>query len=64
MTDWPPAELRTRLLRVCNPRTATAAASLWAHLRRAPVWRGRRQLARLHDSALALFDLLAERRQG
>jgi hypothetical protein len=64
MTDWPPAELRTRLGRVYGARTAEAAASLWARLRRAPVWRGRRQLLRLHDSALALFDLLAERGQG
>jgi hypothetical protein len=64
MADWPPAELRTRVGRVYGARTAEAAVSLWARLRRAPVWVGPGQLARLHDSALALFDLLAERGQG
>ena len=64
MTDWPPAELRTRLGRKLGREGAEAAASLWSRLRHPPGWLGRRQLARLHDSALALFDLLRERGQG
>ena len=48
MTDWPPAELRTRIGRKYGARTAEAAASLWARLRRASPWLARRQLARLH----------------
>lgn len=64
IADWTPAELERRLARTHGPRAAGRAAGLWAQLKRPPVWIGRRQLARLHDAAAALFDLLAERGQG
>ncbi|MCU1280016.1 MAG: hypothetical protein JWM53_3562 [bacterium] len=64
MIDWTPAELRARVARAHGPRAAELAAGLWARLKRAPSWIGRRQLARLHRTATALFDALAERGQG
>ena len=62
--DWTPAELERRGARVLGPRVAAHAATLWAQLRRPPIWLGARTLAALHDSATQLFDLLAERGQG
>ncbi|MGZ3405918.1 MAG: DUF4350 domain-containing protein [Polyangia bacterium] len=64
MIDWTPAELRTRVGRAHGPRAAELAARLWTRLKRTPQWVGRRQLLRLHEMATALFDVLAERRQG
>jgi hypothetical protein len=64
MIDWTPAELERRLQRTHGAATAGRAARLWTQLRRAPVWIGARQLERLHEEAVALFDLLAARGQG
>ncbi len=64
IADWTPAELERRVARAHGPRAAALAARLWTQLRRPPVWISQRRLARLHDTATALFDLLAERGQG
>jgi hypothetical protein len=64
MLELTPAELRARVARAHGPRAAELSARLWTRLKRAPAWIGRRQLERLYDSAAALFDALAERRQG
>ena len=64
VVDWSPAELERRVARTHGTRAAKAAAQLWTQLKRPPVWIGRQRLARLHEAALSLFDLLAERGQG
>jgi hypothetical protein len=64
IAEWTPAELERRVARTHGRRTAQKAAQLWTQLKRPPVWIGRQRLARLHDAATSLFDLLAERGQG
>ena len=64
IAGWTPAELERRVARTHGTRTAQRAAQLWTQLKRPPVWIGRQRLARLHDAATSLFDLLAERGQG
>ena len=71
VADWTPAELRWHVERVHGPRAAALAFELWRKLRRlggpaagGEPWVTRRQLARLHRGARALFDVLAERGQG
>jgi hypothetical protein len=64
IAGWTPAELERRVARTHGTRTARRAAQLWTQLKRPPVWIGRQRLARLHEAATSLFDLLAERGQG
>jgi hypothetical protein len=47
-----------------GPRAAAMAASLWVRLRGTPTWISRRRLAKMHEAALALFDVLSARGQG
>lgn len=64
VTDWTPAELARRVARVHGPEAAVRAEALWRRMRRLGGNVRRRQLASLHESALALFDAMAEPGQG
>ena len=59
-----PAELKRRMMMVHGPEAAAMVARLWPGLRSTPTWISRRRLARMHEAASALFDVLGERGQG
>jgi hypothetical protein len=64
VTDWTPAELRRRVERVHGAEAGARAEAVWKQMRRLGTGVGARQLVRLHQAALALFDALAAERQG
>jgi hypothetical protein len=64
VSDWTPADLRRRVARAHGEAAGAQAAALWARLRRPPSYATRRQLARWHRAANALFDAIAARGQG